>query len=113
MTEYLKQEPVVCHTCDTMPMESHGVFSCGCSDKVWSGLAYPSPIQADAETTILLNQKGFDLAPCGWYYVNGGDLTTIFSNGHWQLESLEHEQPTIKSLKEYLLTLPDRASPAS
>ena len=73
----------------------------------------PGAIQADEETTAVLKQKGFDLAPCGWYYVCGGDLITIYLNGHWQLESLEHGQPTIENLKDYLLSLPDRTSPSS
>jgi len=95
-------------------MESNGVFSCGCPDKVWQ-LAYPSPIQADAETTALLARKGFILVPAANYYfgVGFGDMITVFSNGDWRVDSLEHEQPTIKNLMDYLLSLPDRASPAS
>jgi hypothetical protein len=76
-------------------------------------LEHPGAIQADEETTAVLKQKGFDLAPCGWYYECGGDLITIYLNGHWQLESLEHAQPTVEHLKDYLLSLPDRPSPAA
>jgi hypothetical protein len=76
-------------------------------------LERPGAIQADEETTSILKRKGFDLAPSGWSYVRGGDLITIYLDGHWQLESLEHEQPTVKDLKDYLLSLPDRASPAA
>jgi len=61
----------------------------------------------------VLKRKGFDLAPSGWYYVRGGDLITIYLDGHWQLDSFEHEQPTIEDLKDYLLSLPDRGSPAA
>jgi hypothetical protein len=93
-------------------MASHGVFSCGCPGKVWP-LERPGAIHADEETTAVLKQKGFDLASCGWYYACGGDLITIYLEGHWQLESLEHEQPIIKNLKDYLLSLPNRASSAS
>jgi len=75
-------------------------------------LENPGAIQADEETTAVLKRKGFDLAPCRWYYECGGDLITIYLNGYWQLESLEHEQPTIKHLKDYLLSLPDRPPPA-
>jgi hypothetical protein len=110
--DYVKREPVLCPTCDTTPVESRGVFSCRCPGKVWP-LERPGTIHADEETTSVLKRKGFDLAPRGWYYVCGGDRIAIYLDGSWQLDSLEHEQPTIKDLKGYLLSLPDRRLPAA
>jgi hypothetical protein len=42
------------------------------------------------------------------YYACGNILITIYSDGSWEVEP----ETTIQDLKEYLLSLPDRKSPA-
>jgi hypothetical protein len=105
--EHVSQEPTICKTCNTAPRrQGDGVLRCKCPDKQWYK---PGPVRADAETTALLKQKGFDLAGCGWYYYgSGSELLTLFTDGMWLLENA---QTTITDLKEYLLSLPDRKSP--
>jgi hypothetical protein len=105
--EYLTPEPTICPTCNTSPKKgTNDVIRCECPDKEWHS---PGPVRASAEAVTLLKQKGFDLAGCGWYYY-GSDSTliTLFSDGTWLLE---YKETTIKNLKEYLLSLPDRPSP--
>ena len=111
MTEYVSQEPLICEGCKTSPKkQADGTFSCRCPGKEWQ-LYEPGAIAGDAEMAALLKRKGFDLAPCGWYY-HGSDntLITLFSNGDWLLENA---QTTIKSLEKYLLATPDWKSPTS
>src|ERR1035438_2526751 len=110
MTEYTSRGPFICEGCHTSPKrQADGAFRCECPGKAWS-LYEPGAVRADEETTSLLTQKGFALAPCGWYYYSGGGaLITLFSNGDWHLES--GEGATIKNLKENLRSIPHQPSP--
>jgi hypothetical protein len=84
-------------------MKSDGVIRCQCPDKKWNKTP---PVRADEETERLLKQKGFNLAPCGWYYYGqGSSLLTVYQGGSWDLD--DGNQPPIKTLNGFLLSLPD------
>jgi hypothetical protein len=100
--EYIRQN-AVCPDCSRVPTKQQdGRIRCDCPEKNWR---LPNPIRADIETEALLRQKGFPLAPCGWYYYSGPAMLTIYENGDWRLEGFE--QSTTASLIEYLSSLPD------
>jgi hypothetical protein len=108
-TMYVNHCPTVCEVCHTTPVKQpDGAIRCNCPDKGWHN---SRPVTADADMTALLNQKGFELAGCGWYYYGfDGTMITIFENGSWHLGNGE---TTIKNLRDFLLSLPDMPTPTS
>ena len=84
--EHIRRGPSAYKRCHTSPeKQADGVYRRTC------GIAYSKGPQ---EPVL--------------YYACGNILLTIYSDGSWEVEP----ETTILDLKEYLLSLPDRKSPA-
>lgn len=82
----IRRGPFVCKGCHKRPEEqADGRYRCGCRIAYTKGPQEP-----------LL------------YYACGNILLTIYSDGGWEVEP----ETNIQDLKEYLLSLPNRRSPA-
>jgi hypothetical protein len=84
--ERVRRGPVVCKRCRmSSEKQADSVYRCKCG--IASGKGPQEPVL---------------------YYACGNILITIYSDGSWEVEP----ETTTNDLKEYLLSLPDRKSPA-